>query len=262
MDSIIIYIIVGAIAGVIAGLLGVGGGLVIVPVLTFIFMQHGFENTIIVHLAIGTSLATIIFTSLSSMRAHHRHAAIDWPVVKQLAPGVMIGAILGAIIADYLPTNSLKMIFALFEFFVAIQMALQLKPNAHRCIPSGNVLWGIGTIIGSVSSIVGIGGGSLTVPFLLWCQVSIRRAIATSSACGLPIAVAGSIGFLVVGLPNTDLPEYSTGYIYWPALIGIASVSILTAPIGAKLAHSVPVNLLRRLFSALLFFLAVKMFMQ
>lgn len=262
METILIYIFVGAVAGVIAGLLGVGGGLVIVPVLTFIFMDNGFDSTIIVHLAIGTSLATIIFTSLSSIRAHHRHGAIQWRVVKQLVPGIIIGALLGAVLADLFPTQILKTIFAVFEFLVAIQMAFVLKPKAHQQIPSNRKLWGVGTVIGSLSSIVGIGGGTLTVPFLLWCRVSMRQAIATSSACGLPIAIAGTLGFLVLGLTHVELPEYSTGYIYWPAFIGIVFTSSLTAPIGANLAHKLPVSLLRKLFSFMLLFLAIKMFMQ
>lgn len=262
MDIILIYIVIGAIAGVLAGLLGIGGGLVIVPALTFIFIHAAFDYTIIVHLAIGTSLSTIIFTSLSSMRTHHLHGAILWRVVKQLIPGILIGALLGAIVADYLATGILKTIFAVFEFLVAIQLVLQLEVNAHQRIPSVRALAGVGTLIGSISSIVGIGGGTLTVPFLVWCRVSMREAIATSSACGLPIAIAGSIGFLVVGLNNSNLPEYTTGYIYWPAFLGITSASILTAPIGAKLAHKLPVVILKRIFSVLLLFLAVKMFLH
>ncbi len=262
LETLIIYIIVGAIAGVIAGLLGVGGGLVIVPVLTFIFIEQGFDYNIIVHLAVGTSLATIIFTSLSSMRAHHLHGAVQWQVVKQLIPGIMIGAAIGAILADYLPTTILKTIFAVFELLVALQMAMVLKPDAHQRIPGVPALWGVGGVIGSLSSLVGIGGGTLTVPFLLWCRVSMRQAIGTSSACGLPIAISGSIGFLLLGLNNTNLPNYSTGYIYWPAFIGITSASMLTATLGAKLAHILPVVLLKRFFSVLLLFLAVKMFLQ
>jgi len=262
MDLVLSYIIVGAIAGVIAGMLGVGGGLIIVPVLTTIFIQYGFDHSIVVHLAIGTSLATIIFTSLSSIRAHHKHGAIQWLVVKQLTPSIVIGAIAGAAVADFFPTMTLKTIFAIFELLVAIQMAFQLRPKAHQKLPSNKMLWSIGTVIGAVSSIIGIGGGTLTVPFLVWCRVSMRQAIATSSACGLPIAIAASIGFLLIGLNNSVLPEYSTGYIYWPALVGIASASILTAPLGAKLAHILPVQLLSKIFSLLLLFLAIKMFLQ
>ncbi|MFV2059105.1 MAG: sulfite exporter TauE/SafE family protein [Gammaproteobacteria bacterium] len=262
MEQVLIYLLVGALAGVIAGLFGVGGGLLIVPVLTFIFAQNGFDYSIIVHLAIGTSLTTIIFTSLSSIRAHHRHAAIQWPVVKQLAPGIVVGAVLGAIAADFLPTTILKTIFAIFEFLVAMQMLFSLSPDAHQRIPSSKMLTGIGTIIGSLSSILGIGGGTLTVPFLVWCRVPLRRAIATSSACGLPIAIAGSVGFLVVGLNNSSLPDYTTGYIHWPSMLGITFASMLFAPLGAKLTHVLPVKILRKSFSFLLLFLAVKMVMQ
>ncbi|VAW99674.1 Uncharacterized UPF0721 integral membrane protein [hydrothermal vent metagenome] len=262
MDIILIYIIIGAIAGVIAGMLGVGGGLVIVPVLTIIFVQNGFDNNIIVHLAIGTSLATIVFTSLSSTRAHHAHGAIQWPVVKQLLPGIIVGAISGALLANYFATDILKTIFVIFELSVAIQMAFQLSPSAHQRLPSASRLLGVGTVIGGISSVIGIGGGTLTVPFLLWCRVSMRYAIATSSACGIPIAIAGSLGFLFVGLNNTNLPEYATGYIYWPAFFGIVIASMATAPFGAKLAHNLPVKVLRKIFSLFLLFLAIKMFLQ
>jgi len=203
-----------------------------------------------------------VFTSLSSTRAHHLHGAILWPVVKKLVPGIIVGAILGSIIADLFSTVLLKNIFAIFELTVAIQMAFQLKPTAHQRLPSQTILNAVGTFVGCVSSVIGIGGGTLTVPFLLWCRVSMRNAIATSSACGLPIALAGSIGFLIVGFDNPDLPDYSTGYIYWPAFIGITVASVLTAPFGAKLAHKLPIELLRKIFSLFLLLLAIKMFLQ
>jgi uncharacterized membrane protein YfcA len=262
MELFLIYLLVGAIVGVFAGLLGVGGGLVIVPVLSIIFLKNGFDPSITVHLAIGTSLATIIFTSLSSIWAHQRHGAIQWPIVKQLVPGIIIGAVIAAALADFFSTMILKTLFSIFEFLVAIQMFFSLIPEAHQRIPLRKTLLGVGTVIGSVSSLVGIGGGTLTVPFLVWCRVPMRQAIATSSACGLPIAVAGSAGFLVVGLDNIYLPEYTTGYIYWPSLAGIASTSILFAPLGAKLTHVLPVTLLRKIFSLILIILAGKMFMQ
>jgi len=262
VEQVLIYLVVGAVAGVIAGLFGVGGGLVIVPVLTFIFIQNGFDYSIIVHLAIGTSLATIIFTSLSSIRAHHLHGAIQWQIVKQLVPGIIFGALLGAIVANFLATTLLKMFFAVFELLVALQILLSISPDAHQRLPSTKILSGVGIVIGSVSSLVGIGGGTLTVPFLVWCRVPMRFAIATSSACGLPIAITGSLGFLVVGLNNINLPEYTIGYIHWPSLIGIVSASMVFAPLGAKLTHLLPTEILRKSFSFLLIFLAVKMLMQ
>lgn len=197
LEHFISYIGLGVIAGFIAGLLGVGGGLIIVPVLIIIFQSNNFTHEVIVHMAIGTSLATIIFTSLSSIYAHHyTHKAIRWDIVKQLTPGIIIGALLGAVIADFISAKILQQFFGFFELFVAMQMALNIKPHAIRTLPDKAGVITAGTSIGTISSIVGIGGGTLTVPFLVWCNVKIQQAVATSSACGLPIAVAGCVGFI------------------------------------------------------------------
>lgn len=253
------YAATGAFAGLVAGLLGVGGGLIIVPVLVFVFARIGVDDAVAVHLAIGTSLATIIVTSISSMRAHHKRGAVNWSVFRQLTPGIVIGALLGAAVADLLPSGALRVIFGVFELFVAAQMALRWNAAPHRKLPAGAALGVAGTVIGTVSSVIGIGGGTLTVPFLVWCNVSIRNAVATSSACGLPIAVAGAIGFVVTGWNEPRLPGGATGYLYWPAFAGVALVSLLFAPLGARLAHSLPTDMLRRIFSLLLAFLGVRM---
>jgi uncharacterized membrane protein YfcA len=246
----------GAAAGFIAGLLGVGGGLIIVPILALIFTRQAVSDSIIMHLAIGTSLATIVFTSISSVWAHHRRGAVRWVEFFRLTPGIIIGAWLGAAIADSLPTAGLRIFFGLFELFVAIQMSLGLKPKPHRTLPGNAGMLGAGHVIGAVSSIVGIGGGTLTVPFLVWCNVSIREAVATSAACGLPIAIAGAIGYLVTGWHDIHLPEYSLGFIYLPALLGISSASILFAPLGARMAHRLPARRLKQVFAVVLYILA------
>ena len=255
----LIYLATGAFAGLLAGLLGVGGGLIIVPVLALSFAAQGMADEVLMHLAVGTSLATIIFTSLSSVYAHHRRGAVDWQAFRAMTPGIVLGALLGAVIARWLPTLSLRYLFGVFELFVAVQMLLSMKPAPHRGLPGNWGMSGAGTVIGTLSALVGVGGGTLTVPFLLWCNVTVQRAIATSAACGLPIAVAGTSGFVITGWGNAQLPLWSSGYLYWPALLGVISASVLFAPLGAKLAHRLPSVVLKRLFSLLLLGLALRM---
>ncbi|HHM05080.1 MAG TPA: sulfite exporter TauE/SafE family protein [Gammaproteobacteria bacterium] len=253
------YFSLGAFAGLVAGLLGVGGGLIIVPVLTGVFVSQGLPETAIMHLAVGTSLATIVFTSLSSIRAHHRHGAVRWPVVAGLAPGIVGGAWGGAALAEALPGALLRGLFGLFEFYVAVQMLLNIKPRPSRGLPRGVGLMGAGSLIGALSTLVGIGGGTLTVPFLLWCNVPAREAIATSAACGLPLALAGSLGFIVAGWNAPDLPAASLGYVYLPALAGVVVASVFFAPLGAHLTHKLPAPHIKRAFAGLLLMLSAYM---
>ncbi len=262
MDSFLLYPLAGALVGVIAGLFGVGGGLVIVPLLVFIFHSQGMAPALMMHLAIGTSLATIMVTSLSSVRAHHRHGAVLWPVFRRLAPGIVAGTLLGAYIVDQLPNTTLRIIFGVFALLVAAQMGFGVKAAPHRRLPGWAGMSIAGAIIGKVSAIIGIGGGTLTVPFLAWCNVGMRQAVATSAACGLPIAVAGTIGFVIAGWNAAPLPAWSTGYIYWPAFAGIAAASAVFAPLGAKLAHTLPAEKLKRYFALLLAFLGVGMLLM
>lgn len=259
MEALLIYLAVGAFAGTIAGLFGVGGGLVIVPVLVFVFKTQGVSEAIMVHLAVGTSLATIVFTSISSVLAHHRRGAVRWPVFRALAPGIVIGALAGAAIADAMPTAVLRSFFGVFELSVAAYLWWDRPPAPHRGLPGAAGMNATGGAIGTVSSIIGIGGGTLTVPFLVWCNVPMRAAVATSAACGLPIAVAGAIGFVITGWNHPALPADASGYLYWPAFAGIVAASILFAPLGARLAHALPVARLRRGFALLLAVLGVRM---
>lgn len=259
MDYLVFFLLLGAFAGVMAGLLGVGGGLLIVPVLAWIFVEQGVDSSVIMPLAIGTSLMTIVFTSLSSVLAHHKRGAVLWFVFFQLLPGILIGAIIGSIIADFLPSKHLGWLFAIFELWVATQIVLSIKPKPQRNLPNR---WGMGVAgmtIGSLSAILGIGGGTMTVPFLNWCNVNIQKAIATASACGLPIAFAATIGFVLTGLNHPNLPAYSTGYVNWSAGISIIISSVLFAPFGAWLAHRLPTKHLKRIFALLLFGLAIQM---
>lgn len=261
LQTLLFYMALGAFAGTLAGLLGVGGGLVIVPSVAWVLHLQGVDEAVIMHLAIGTSLATIVITSLSSVRAHHRHGAVLWPVFKRLTPGIVIGALAGATVADALSSDVLRVVFGVFVLSVAAQMAFAGPPAPHRALPGNPGMLAAGGVIGALSAIVGIGGGSLTVPFLTWCNTSIRHAVATSAACGLPIAVAGAAGFAVNGLDNPRLPAWSLGYVYGPALLGIAFVSMLFAPLGAKLAHTLPTGLLKKIFAGFLAIVGVKMLM-
>lgn len=252
MEYALYYLATGAFAGLLAGLLGVGGGLIIVPVLAWLFARQGFEPGLLMHLALGTSLATIIATSIVSAWSHHRHGAVNWPVVMRLSPGIVAGALAGAMLVGRLDSILLQRLFGVFEILVAIQMLASLKPSAHSNLPGTAGMAGSGAVIGFISSIVGIGGGTLTVPFLLWCRVNMRMAVATSAACGLPIAVAGMAGYIYTGSGHAGLPAGSSGYVYWPAFAGIVACSVLLAPLGAMLAHRLPVNLLKKVFALLL----------
>lgn len=259
MEILFVYLLVGAFTGVIAGLLGVGGGLIIVPVLVMLFQQWGFADSMLMHLAIGTSLATIVVTAVSSLYAHHRHGAVDWTVFRRLTPGIVVGALAGAVVADFMPTRALQLFFAVFEIAVAIQIGFQLMASPQRTLPRTVGMTAASGVIGALSAVVGIGGGTLTVPFLVWCNITLRKAVATSSAIGLPIAVAGAVGFAVTGWNAPQLPAWSSGYIYWPAFAAIAAASALFAPVGARLAHTLPVHVLRRFFAIFLAVLGVRM---
>jgi len=256
------FLLLGAFAGTIAGLLGVGGGLIIVPVLVFIFSGHQFPTEVIVHIAVGTSLASIVMTSISSTWAHHKHAAVLWPVFRRLVPGIVLGTFIGAMIADFMNAKSLSTFFGVFELLVAAQMAMNIKPAAHRQLPNWLGTTTAGTGIGTISAIVGIGGGTLTVPFLVWCNTNMHKAVATSAACGLPIAITGVVAYTLTGLNEANLPAGATGYIYWPAFGGIVLTSMLFAPLGARLAHRLPITVLKKIFAVLLAALGIRMLMQ
>lgn len=254
------YIGLGLFAGFFAGMLGIGGGLVMVPMLTMMFAaQAGFPPGEVLHLALGTSIATILFTSLSSLRAHHQHDAVLWKVVIQITPGIFFGTLLGTLFASNVPAKPLALFFTCFVCFVALQMILDLKPRASRELPGIGGVFAVGTGIGAVSALVAIGGGSLTVPFLTWCNVRVQKAIGTSAAIGFPIAVGGSLGYIYNGWGRADLPPWSLGFVYLPALVWLVPSSMLIAPLGAMLAHRLPVATLKRIFACVLITLAVKM---
>lgn len=248
--------LLGSATGFLAGLLGIGGGMILTPFVTMVLTARGFPQEHVVHFAIATSLATILFTSVSSVRAHHQRGAVRWDIVKVLAPGILAGSLIGAQIAGSLPTFWLALVFAAFVGASAVQMLLSRKPRPTRNLPGTVGMLGVGGGIGAVSSLVGAGGGFLSVPFMVWCNVRLHEAVATSAALGFPIAAAGTIGYVVAGLRETGLPEGTLGFIYPPALLAIAVTSVLAAPLGARAAHALDTRRLSRAFALLLFLLA------
>ncbi len=252
--------LLGVCTGFLAGLLGIGGGMLMVPFITIILSGRGVAPDLSVKMAIATSMATIIFTSISSVRAHHKRGAVRWDLVKGLAPGILLGGGLASLgLFAVLKGSSLALFFAAFVGFSATQMVLDKKPAPTRQVPGAAGLLGAGGVIGLLSGLVGAGGGFVSVPFMTWCNVPIHNAVATSAALGFPIALANGIGYAIGGQNVSGLPPASLGYIWLPALGVIASCSVLTAPLGAKAAHNLPVKQLKRVFASLLFGLAAYM---
>ena len=253
---VVALLVLGAATGFAAGLLGIGGGMLLVPFLTMLFTLHAFPEEHIVHMAIATSLATILFTSVSSVRAHHKRGAVLWSVVKVLAPGILVGSLVGAQIAGRLPTVAIALFFGVFVGFSALQMLRDKKPKPSRELPKPLGMFGVGTGIGFISSLVGAGGGFISVPFMVWSNVKIHNAVATSAALGFPIAAAGTVGYIIAGMHERGLPAWTAGFIYLPALLAVAGGSVITAPLGAKVAHALNTSRLKRIFALLLFVLA------
>jgi uncharacterized membrane protein YfcA len=249
----------GAAVGFAAGLLGIGGGMLLVPFMTMLLTAKHFPPQLIVHMAIATSLATIMFTSISSVRAHHAHGAVLWRVVGLLAPGILVGSWIGPWIAAQMDSATLALAFAVFVAFSATQMLLDKKPAAARELPQAPGMFAAGGLIGVLAGLVGAGGGFVSVPFMTRCNVKIHNAVATSAALGFPIAVAGTLSNIYHGMQAPGLPGGSLGFIYVPALLVIALASVCTAPFGAKTAHRLPVKVLKKLFALMLYSLAAYM---
>lgn len=253
------FITLGIVVGFAAGLLGIGGGGIMVPVLTSIFLWQGLPLETVVHLALGTSMASIVLTSLSSMRAHHAQGHVLWPVVRSMAPGIVLGTFATSFLAAQSKPLYLALIFASFMAYVAIQMFVNKKPKPSRSVVGKSGLFSAGLGIGGISALVSIGGGSLTVPFLHWQNVSIKKAIGTSAAVGFPISLAGSLGYVIHGWSAPVTVEFAYGYVYLPAVILISIPSFLMAPVGARLASRLPVATLKKAFAILLAALSLKM---
>jgi len=253
------FLALGAIVGFLAGLLGLGGGMTMVPLLTFVFARQGFAPEHVVHMAVATATATILFTSLASMREHHRHRAILWPVVATLAPGIIVGSLVGPQVVAGMSSALLSAFFGVFVAAAATNILIDRKPKPTRELPGTFGLTMVGGGIGLISSMVGAGGAFLTVPFMTACNVPMRNCVATSAALGLPIAVAGTIGFVLAGIGQSGMPPYTMGYVYLPALLVIVAASVISAPFGARAAHRWPVRSLKRAFAFMLYALAAYM---
>lgn len=258
-QAVAAYIAIGIVAGFLAGLLGVGGGSVLVPALVWAFNLAALPQQWVFRLALGTSMATILFTSVSSVRAHHLHGAVRWDVVKNFIPGILLGTLFGTFLARHLSSSFLVLFFAVFMGAVSFQMISEYKPKPGRVLPGKRGQFVVATFIGTASSLVAVGGGALTVPFLAWCNVPFKKAIGTASAMGFPIAVGGTIGFVFNGWTAPGLPPGSLGFVYLPALLFTVVASVLVAPFGAKAAHILPANLLRKVFAVILFLTVVNM---
>ena len=247
---------IGLVTGFLAGLLGIGGGMLMVPFMTFILTNKGFPEAHIVKMAVATSLATICFTSLSSVRAHHKRGAVQWPVALSLAPGIILGSLAGAHVAVALPAKVLTVLFAVFVTFSATQMFLNRKPKPTRVLPGTLGMLGVGAVIGGLSSLVGAGGAFVSVPFMTWSNVTIHKAVATSAALGFPVALAGTLGYIWAGWGLPQMPPGAVGYLYLPGLIFISMASMLTAPLGARTAHRIDVAPLKKVFASVLYLIA------
>jgi uncharacterized membrane protein YfcA len=253
------YLAIGTAVGFFAGLLGIGGGAVMVPMLVLVFTAQGLPSGHILHIALGTAMAAIVFTSISSMRAHHAHGAVDWGIARAMAPGMLAGAFLAALAAGFIAKRPLGLLFTALVFYAATQILFDLRPRRSRELPRPPGLFAAGATIGAVASLLAAGGAFLCIPFLAWCSVPLRRAIGTASAVGLPIAAAGTLGYVLQGLRAEALPPLSLGFVYLPALALVVVTSMLAAPVGARLAHRLPVKRLRIVFALLLYALALRM---
>lgn len=256
------YLLLGATVGLLGGMFGIGGGTVLVPVLLFLFDAQHFPAEQQLHLALGTSMATIVFTSLASMRKHHQHGAVDWQVVRNITPGILIGTAIGALFSASVSPYFLGIFFALFVYFAAAQILFDLRPQASRQLPGIAGMTLVGVFTGWLSSLVSIGGGTLVIPFLIRCNVALRNAIGTSAAISFPVAVGGTLGYIATGSGIAALPAHTLGYVYLPALFWAAIASMVTAPIGAKATHRMKVGMLRKAFAVLLIVLASKLLLK
>ena len=258
MAEVAAWLAIGAATGFFAGLLGIGGGTILVSSLALMFAAQAVPAAYVMHMAIGTSLAAIVAGAWASFRTHHRHGAVEWPVVRAMVPGVLAGALAGGVISRWLSTGFLKAFFLVFLVVVTAQMVFNLKPRAARGLPGRGGLLGVGAFIGASSSLFGGGAAAAGVPFLTWCGLTMHRAIGTVAAIGFPLAIAASSGYVIAGWGVAGLPRWSAGFVYVPAFVVISAASMLLAPFGARLAHRLTGPTLRRIFAVFLLAIGAK----
>lgn len=259
MTELILYLLTGIIAGLLSGLLGLGGGIVVVPILYLLFSPL-FPQVLVMHMAIGTSLAIMIFTTASSAYAYQRHKLILWPLFFRFIPGMILGTLAGSIIAMHISSHSLRISFAIFLFIIAIKMFFTKKIEIKKELPNFFILSIAAFITGILSGFFGIGGGTLMVPFFVYCNVAMQRASGTSAACGFLLSIIGTISLIMTGLPvttNATILAGTTGFVYWPAVLPVAIASVLFAPIGTKIAIKISGKMLQRCFAVILVLTAI-----
>lgn len=258
------YLLTGALAGLLAGLLGVGGGIIVVPMLVIVFEHHHFPRELVMHMAVGTSFAVMMFTSISSTVAYSRRDLIEWPLFFRFVPGLLFGTVSGASVAHYLSGDHLRVVFGIFLIVMSLYLAFQKTIVSHRSLPSSVLIVTLSFFIGVLSGLFGIGGGAMMVPFFLYCHLTMHRASGTSAVCSFPLAVLGTVSLIITGwatlAASNDPALYgSTGFVYWPAALITAITSLIFAPIGARLGMRLPNRMLKRIFSVLLILIAGKL---
>ncbi|QEY26118.1 sulfite exporter TauE/SafE family protein [Neisseria zalophi] len=269
IQLIIVMLAVGSFAGFIAGLLGIGGGMIVVPVMLWVLQFQGLDQMAHAqHLAVGTSFAVMVFTTFSSLMAQKRKGFVDWQVVIHMAPGMIVGALVGSSVAKYIPNKSLQIFFIVFAVFMAVKTLLDMKPKSKpqpqssRGLPGKVGLSGTGILFGVISSLVGIAGGSLSVPFLMYCNVPVHKAVGTSAGLAWPIALSGALGYLYSGWNVSGLPAGTLGFWYLPAVAILSAATVIFAPIGVKAAHKLPPAKLKLAFAILLLAIALRMLLK
>jgi uncharacterized membrane protein YfcA len=253
------YVAIGAAVGFFAGMLGIGGGAIMVPLLVILFDAQGLPKSHILHLAVGTGMATILFTSVASVRAHASRGAIRWDIARNITPGILLGGLVGSWIASFIPPLVFAALFTAVIYIAATNLLIDRKPKPSREAPGFAGMSVFGFVVSAASAFAAIGGAFLTVPFMLWCNVPMLPAIGTAAVIGFPIALSGTIGFIATGLRETGLPPYTVGFVYLPALAGIVVTSMLMAPVGAAAAHRLPTVWLKRIFAVLFYVMATRM---
>ena len=256
------YAAIGAAVGFFAGMLGIGGGAIMVPLLVIVFEAQGLPKAQILHLAVGTAMATILFTSVASVRAHAARGAIRWDIAWNITPGILLGGLFGSWIASFIPPLWFAAVFTAVIYVAATNLLLDRKPKPSRQPPGFAGMTAFGFVVSAVSALTAIGGAFMTVPFMLWCNVPLLSAIGTAAAIGFPIALSGTIGFIATGLSDTGLPPHSVGFVYLPAVAGIVVASMLMAPVGAATAHRLPTVWLKRIFAILFYVMATRMLLS
>ena len=259
MIWLVTYALTGALVGFLAGLLGIGGGMTLVPILAALFTAQSLTTDYNVHLALATAMASAAFTSSASVREHDKHGAVDWSVVKRMVPGMMTGSLLSTFASGWMSQRALAMAFASIVYCAATQMLLGKKPNAARTLPSTLPMFLVGMFIGILSGLVSAGGTFLVMPVMLFCGIAMHTAIGTGAAIGIPVTLIGTLGYIAAGWHVDDLPAYHLGFVFLPALVALVAGSIFTAPMGARMAHRLPVATLKRIFAVMMYLLATKM---